>query len=235
MRLLKNSDMELKDTSLISSPNLKGYYRFNSGALTTDSSGQSNTLTNNNTVGEIAGGKWGYAADFGASNTSKYFSLGNDYGLNGQTVSISLWFKMANPSDNVEFFGIFDNTTNTQFYGGYNGTNLSLVRDRVGVGTNIISVAKTLDTGWHHYVGTLSNGGSGGPLELFFDRVSQGTDSVPSGNGSVGQSDEFRIGRGPGSAYMKGLIDDLGVLNKVLSQAEINELFNTPGGFFSLL
>jgi hypothetical protein len=50
--------MELSASTLFSSANLTAYYKFDNGAITTDSKG-SNTLTNNGTVGSVAGGKFG--------------------------------------------------------------------------------------------------------------------------------------------------------------------------------
>ena len=227
--------MELYETSLLSDGNKLAYYRFGSGALTTDSFGNGNTLTNNNTVGEIANGRFGHAADFGPSNTNKYFSLGHDFGRNGQTVSISLWFKMTNPSDDIEFFNLSDETTDTHLYGGYSGTQIYVQRHRVGVAIDTINVNKTMDTEWHHFVVTLQNGGSGGPMILYLDGVNIGNTTVAGTNGSVGTSDLFHIGRGPASKYMKGYMDDVGAFSRVLTAAEVYQLYLSPGNFLAFL
>lgn len=49
--------------------NLIAYYKCNQDALTTDSSGNSKTLSNSG-VAEISSGKFNYGADFGSSGTS---------------------------------------------------------------------------------------------------------------------------------------------------------------------
>src|SRR3990167_2629412 len=86
--------VELQDTYFFFDANLVAYYRFNSGALTTDSKG-SNTLTNVNTVGETASCKFGYAADTGESNSNKLFTIATNLGINGNgDISISFWAKL---------------------------------------------------------------------------------------------------------------------------------------------
>lgn len=227
--------MELQETSLISDANLLFYGRFNSGALTTDSSGDGNTLTNNNTVGETANGRFGYAADFGVANSNKYFSIANDLGLNGQTVSLSFWFKFLDTSAKQEFFQIDDSTTNTQIYAYYESNVFYLQRYRAGVDYDTISTAFTTDTIWHHCVCTLSNGGAGGPMELFIDNVSKGTVSVPSSHGTVPQPNIFEVGVGPSDSYFRGYMDDLAVFNKVLSANEIYQLYVDTGNFLGLI
>jgi hypothetical protein len=226
--------MELFETSLISDPNLLAYYRFNSGALTTDSK-NSNTLTNNNTVGETAGGIFGYGADFGAANSSKYFSISDDLGLNGQTVSIGFWFKFLDTSAKQEFFLLNDSTTNTQLYAYYESSVFYLQRYRAGVDYDTVSTAFTTDLAPHFVVCTLSNGGAGGPMELFIDNVSKGTISVPATSGTVPQPNSFQIGKGPSASYFRGYMDDFSVSNKVLSTAEMNQLYLSPGNFLAFL
>ena len=216
--------MELKDTALATDGNLLAYYRFNTGALTTDSSGHGITLTNNNTVGESVNGKYGYTTDFGSSNSNKFLSIASALGINNQTISVPFWFKKTTASDNVEFFMLTDATTNTMLYGGYTGANIYLQRYRAGVAYETIEVAKTMDTNWHHYCVTMEQGGSGGPMILYYDGVNIGNTTVAGTYGTVGQGNNFWIGRGPGNHYMQGYIDDLAVFNKVLSPTEVSLL-----------
>ena len=54
--------------------NLVAFYKFESGNLTIDSMNNARPLTNNGTVAESASGKFGYCADYGTANSTKYFS-----------------------------------------------------------------------------------------------------------------------------------------------------------------
>lgn len=88
------SAYELTKTILKDSANLKAYYRMEAGALTTDSSGNANTLTNNNTVADGTG-VYGGGADYSASNTNKRLSLSSVFGIaTGANFSMSGWFKL---------------------------------------------------------------------------------------------------------------------------------------------
>lgn len=66
---------------------IKAYYRGESGALTTDSSGNSKTLTNNNTVGE-ASGRFGGAFSLGTSNTNKSMTTTDQLGFTHGSVKV---------------------------------------------------------------------------------------------------------------------------------------------------
>lgn len=218
--------MEIKDLKLATDASILAYYRFSAGALTTDSSGNNITLTNNGTVGSSTAGKFSGCADFGSSNTSKYFSYADDFGRNGQTVSISLWFKKTNASDNCEFFFLSDSTTNTQLYGySPDGSTISVQRYRTGVAYETITKTTTMDTNWHHFCVTMSNSGSGGPMILYYDGINVGNTTVAGTSGNVPQGDNFYIGLGPGN-YTKGYIDDVAVYARVLSFDEVSSIYN---------
>lgn len=73
---------------------------------------------------------------------------------------------------------------------------------------------------WEHYVGTYNNGS----MVLYKDGVQAGTAS----NSYTGVSQTtlpFYVGRGPGGAFFEGRVDDIGIWDRVLTQAEITTLF----------
>lgn len=212
--------MELFSTDLISDGNLLAYYRFNSGALTTDDSGNGNTLTNNNSVGETSSGKYGYAADFGNPNTTKYFSLGNGLGVDlSATASVTCWVKFAaEPAANTQK-DIIDWRSSSGTAGRMilryedSGGTKRLYLDRAGAG---ITYEVTLGTtNWHHIV-VIYNSTA---VKVYLDN-SLVIDTT-AGNAAAG--DVMRIG---GSAYpIPGYMDDVAFFDRVLTTDEISELY----------
>lgn len=205
--------------------NLIAYYRFNSGALITDSKG-SYTLTNNNTVGETSSGKFGYAADFGSSNTSKYLSINSNLGISGVgNLSVSFWVKATSEisSGKRTIFQLVDNKIMFYCLYDYNsGTrNLTFSRLKIGVIDNNIKTNITLGTSdWYHIVLTYD----GSTLTGYVNGSSVGQVSS-SGVGSVSLSNVFVIGQ-ENAQYWSGLVDDFAVFNRVLSATEILNYYN---------
>jgi hypothetical protein len=68
----------------------RGVWHFES--LTADSTSNSYSLTNFNSVGQTTGQLNGQAADFGSGNTNKYLSISNNLGITGGNITMSCWF-----------------------------------------------------------------------------------------------------------------------------------------------
>lgn len=200
------------------------HYKFDSGALVTDSSGNSRTLTNENSVGQTTG-KYEEAADFGSSNTNKRFSRNEDIWNNG-ALSFAAWIKRANTSDPHGFFSAVDTGVDKQLGMVANATQLQGRIFRVGVGYDTISANVNWDTLWHHIALTLTTG-AGGTLKIYLDGEEVGTGSVTNASGSVNQGELYQIGYWDGS-WMEGLMDDVLFTNDVLTPAEIAELASDP-------
>ena len=216
--------IELYSTPLFSDANLVAYYRFSSGALTTDSKG-SNTLTNNNTVGSGTGafGDANGSADFGASNTNKYFSRADALGINLRSAyTITFWVKIstAPTSSTWSFFDMRSNVGGNDgiqnpFYfkpSGLNvGFNLSPTNNApYDLGT----------TNWHML--TISHDGSGN-MASYIDATSFLTGTRVDGGGNS----NITIGANivPGN-FLQGLVDDWAVFSRVLTPTEISDLYN---------
>lgn len=198
--------------------------------LTTDSSGNSRTLTNNNTVGETADGKYGYAADYGDPNTNKTFSRSEDIWANG-ALSFACWVKRGNGTDTHGFFSCNEATTDKQLGGTVGSTSFAFKIFRVGVGYDTVSASVTAGTDWHHYAMTLTTG-AGGTMKIYYDGVEKNSGSVTDASGTTGQADLYQIGHYDG-AYMEGYQDDVAFFSDVLTGREIAELASEPsGGFF---
>lgn len=192
------SALELNSiSSLLTSPNIKAYYRMTSGAITTDSSGQGKTLTNNGTVATTTG-KFGDAADLGTNNSTKSLSIADKLSYAGGAYSVTMWAKMATElaSDGEQYIlaSVNDSASDTilqLIYEKYGNTNTVTFR-RIILGTSIqrASLAVTLGTSAFHLItGTYD----GGTLRVYVDNV-LGTTASSSGSGASAVTDKFSIG-----------------------------------------
>lgn len=202
---------------------LKAYYRFVSGNLTTDTSGNSQTLTNNNTA-VAASDFFGNGADLEASS-SQYFSRAANLGIAGNVpMSVIGRFKLEQEIAS-SFYGIFDHTDNAttrylQLYYDYNSGSRRLVLDNAGTtGTYSVLLSNTP----HTFVVTRNSSNQASLWldgELVISNVSQG---------STGGTTKINIGNGNSSAIpLDGVIGDFAFLSRAISVQEILSL--TYGG-----
>src|SRR3989338_2523425 len=200
-------------------------YAFDEGSGTTieDSSGNNNTGTLTNgptwTTGKIGG-----ALSFDGVND--YVDLGNPLSLRPvNQITISAWI---NPTDvstsktivSKDITGAADYFFRVQGPGGVRCNFEGLVLDLVGnyVLTNV----------WQHlactYDGSIVSIYKDGIL-LSSSAASAVTYSDSGANIKIGRRDE-----GGGGLYFPGLIDDLRIYNRALTEAEIQTDMNTPAG-----
>ena len=223
---------ELYTTSLLNDANLIAYYRFNSGALTTDSKG-SYTLTNNNTVGEGTG-MFGVGADFGSSNSTKYFSRNDAVGL-GQNKTVSLWVKLNQEITSGEwiFFQSYNTTDGRSHNISYqynSGTRrLNFNGDKTDVAAQSFTYNVTLGTSlWHNIVFTFN----GSVLKGYLDGYLVGSlNSTGNGSGAylplIGIGNSLSItDRSPYSNYSSCAIDDISIFSRALSDTEVATLYS---------
>jgi len=224
---------ELKYTSLgalLADANLKAYYRMESGALTTDSSGNSKTLTNVGTVADGTG-NFGGAANFGAANSSKLLKILENLSYEGGAYSISFWVKLNAEiaSGSWRFVEITENTTKTQIIVQYNyngGTrHLYFDRSKSSIIDQSFTYNVTLGTSnWNHIV-FVFNGSN--LLTGYLNGSSIGSVAITAGSGSGTISDALAIGANvDGAVYSSCLIDDVGCFNRELTSGEVTALYN---------
>lgn len=234
---------ELYETPLLNDANLKAYYRFNSGALTTDSSGDGVTLTNNNTVGETASGKFGYAADFGATNTNKNFYANNTLTIDGGALSISMWVKIrTEPATNTNFDLAWQSNNNNKVanilrYIDESGTK-KLRFNRTALGGTAVNSDYTVTLGtsdWQHivltYDGTNIRGYLNGSL-VAGPTAASGVGTGTLTNQGISLGGHINATGNYSSIYM----DDPAFFNRALTATEILDLYNgnyPSGGFFN--
>lgn len=220
---------ELYNKFLYNDANLAAYYRMNSGALTTDSKG-SYTLTNANTVGETASGKFGYAADFGSANSTKHLEYLGAAGYTAwsQAHTMSTWVKRySDISSGTET--IFNRQVDPGAGGGlnyvqyeYNGGTRRIAYKRYDESTTETAyITSALGTEWHHIVFVYD----GTNIVPYLDGVA-GT-PVASNGTSTGTSygNAIKIGDAAGSLYWSGYQDDIAFFNRALTAAEVLQLY----------
>ena len=195
-----------------------------------DLSGNGNNLTNNGST---------YTADrFGAPNAAGQFNGSNQYqvvtnpsfsfGQNGD-FTVSMWFKKPSASYGVLLMsglptgGPFiwnmqsGNTGAFQF-----GTN------RQGMAWAWAQTTHAINQ-WTHAVGTFSNGA----MTLYVNGVVVAT-ATYTHTGATQQTVPLYIARGVSGNYAQADIDDIGVWNRVLSPAEIYDLYQGCGATVAL-
>lgn len=240
--------MQLSDTTLISDGNLEAYYKFESGALTTDSSGDAETLSNVNTVGEGAG-RYGGGANFGSANTDKRFERNSNLGI-GRTFTIGCWVNVntaitTGSWDLVEILN--DNTDNIfEIFYEYNGGTKRIAGQsyKVGGGDAAVKSTYNVDLGagsWHHiafacdgtnqylwYNGTLVAGPTAmaatGANSLD-NRINVGANRVSTGGG---------YGDPGPNRFASAIIDEVFAFSRKLTDAEVMLLASTPAAGNSL-
>ena len=188
-----------------------------------DSTGNGNDLTDNNSVG-YAIGKINSAAVFDGTN---YLSAS----LISQTLSaatISFWFKggaqtfqygaileMVDAGESSEaYLGIYPNPhSDAEGLDIYNGDGW--------LGDSGVNVC---DNAWHHICATIDSSGS---IECYIDGnlVITGSYGQQVNPGTI-----LHIGTNGNGEFLTGLVDEAGIWNRALSQAEIAQLYNSGNG-----
>ena len=212
--------------------NLVAYYKLEDA---NDSYG-SNNLTNNNGVA-FSAGKVNNASNF-VKTSSQILKTSSPLSIDGGTCSFSVWFKLASFPGGVENdFTIFqqENTSSKTYialmYENVGGAYyLRFYRNRTGIDGAVASYQVNLTIGtWYQAVCTYN--GSTGDLFLYLNNV-----NVATANGTGNGAYPDRIGFGIGGVVagirnFDGSVDELGVWTKVLSSAEIAELYNNGNGW----
>lgn len=202
--------------------NLWTYYKFDTGAFTTDSSGQGFTLTNVGSVAEVAG-KYGTAAEFDGTN---YLYGSTDAGqepFNGATTwNACAWISLDNYTSDQAFLHKQAST----FVGFRVIIRPGVPRDilvtagSTNMGFALPSGAFT-DTTWHHVTVRLS---SGNQFRVYLDGEQLGNLTRTTTYTNAG-STALHIGRSSLSAagFLYGRIDDLAIYRntRLLDRGEI--------------
>lgn len=233
-------------TSLTGS-SIVAYYKTDESSGNPADSVGSRTLTNTGTV-TFDAGIINNGADFGSSNPTgtRYLSNTTDnYGIDGGTMSISLWVKMNTEitSGNSQEFvaSLASNTSKVNYrllYFLSGGTTFALDFNRNQPGVANCDANDTIaalgTTNWHYIVFTYD----GSTVTGYLDGTSIGSFSPCTGNGSQALDNGLNLGRnngnasggGGGTSYLAGHEDEIGVWNCALSSTQVTTLYNTGIG-----
>lgn len=218
-------------------PNMDGlvaYWSLNegSGTSTDDNSPNNNIGTLNGGLDSTGwtDGKSGKALQFDGSND--YVNIPNSPTTNFGTgaFTLSTWVRTSSPTNGIiidtsttpstfnqmKRLAIENNGKNIAFYVRSSGGNPDLT---INVGLN--------DGNWHYVVGTYDSN----VRKLYFDGSLVGSDTSAIGNTDTAQP--WRMGSAlGGSVPFTGLMDEVAIYNKALSESEIKQLYSglvSPG------
>jgi len=200
----------------------KGLYRLSDA---NDSSGNSNTLTNNNSVGFVAG-KFGNCADFGTSNTNKSLSRADGLGIDlSATATINCWVKVRGEPGTGASYTIVDLRSMTGTSGRMifryideSGTK-KLYLDRtdtpikydVTLGTTAWYMLTAVYTASNHYI------------------YLNGRQVVSGGSGNAMAGNSLNLG-GNAGVFANIYLDEVVIENRAWSATEIRKHYATATG-----
>jgi hypothetical protein len=199
---------------------LLAWYPFDNNS--SDLSGNNNNAVNNNVsfiddrngIPNAAGSFNGINAWFELATPSFTFAHTDSFTysvwVNKDVQPAAGVFLMVGSNAAGNFISILQGPNNTQF-----GTN------KQQSAWIWATCAHTLNV-WDHYVATYN----AGIMRLYKNGAFEATSTFTHTNVSSANLPLY-IGRGVGGAYFKGAIDDVGIWGRVLSDTEINDLFNS--------
>lgn len=223
---------EIAQTSWFTDTRLKAYYAFNTGALTTDGSGEGHTLTAVSDPAEI-NGVWGKAADL--DGTDAYSATDHaDFRPTGN-FTMGCWVKVLN---NAAAVTLFQSRAQNTFVSGIRLTILAegtvVLFSGLDTGTtngtdysSVISTTVVDNDVWHWCVGTWD----GSYLRIYVDGALDG--EVAWANAPVYNATSYiRVGcgcsAGTNTNFLTGAVDDVFLINgHALSSFEVRNLYDS--------
>lgn len=208
--------------------NLVAYY----GLSDTQDQHSTNHLTNNNTV-TFTTGKVGNAAQF-ASASSQYLSIADNAALSMGDIDMTLiaWvFPTVVGGTTKGIVSKWDNASNKREYQIQINTAGDFLFAVSGNGTALTTVSRTATVDTWQMVVARHNAATN-QIDL---SVNNGTlASTAHSTGIFDSNTQFRIGSivadGGMARFYDGLIDEVGIWKRYLSDAEVTELYNSGSG-----
>lgn len=206
---------KLRNTVLFNNANLKALYEFESGALTTDSSGQGKTLTNNNTATETTG-KYGGGVAF--NGTDQSLTIAEDFNIGATNWSISVW---AKPSSSSQIGGVVAiGNGGSNGFSIYQGNGSGSAGNKIdGHLHGVVWLPSGVDwtgTDFNHVVMTRDTT----TTRIYVNGVHRNSTTATPG----APNDVFEIGK-MASAEWAGSIDEVAIFSSALSADQIKELY----------
>lgn len=208
---------------------LRAHYKLDAASVVADSHG-TNTLTNNNGVGTVAG-KLNEAANFvAASSQSLSIASNADLSFGDEDFSISCWIRPDDVSGSV-VLGKINSDFSTSYGLSFFGGTLSFSVDDGSFMDGVASWGSALSTGtWYHVVCRHN-----ATTNIVSITVNNGTPVTTAyALGSVAGDGAFIIGEnGIGGSFYDGAVDEVCVYGKYLSDEEVAALYGngTPPAY----
>jgi hypothetical protein len=214
------------------------HYKMNDDAANTtieDSAGASlNAVASQNTADMHATGKINGGIEF--NGTSDIIRMNDDTCFIGTntSVSVSLWFKKNGSGDDNQillsksgdgwvtsagFIVAFNQSGNQMDVGCLNGSRL-------------YNSAQPNDDNWHHVVAIFNTKGGSSitNISLWFDGSLKSSSLDYGTFDGIVSTNALRVGSDNGDKHFKGTIDDVRVYTNVLTQSDIEILYNSGAG-----
>ena len=200
-------------------------------SLLTDADGTVNSAT------IVTGAKLGsYCCSFVASSASSGQSINipDNTALDGASgLSVAFW---VNPTELTDRRLLAKGSNSGWEF--LSETTSNTIRWRVKGANDVLytieSTTALSDSTWYHIVGMYDpDGGAGseGSLHVFVDGVDEANITNFSASGIKTNSDDVYLGSNSSpSQYFSGLLDDIGIFNYAISQATIDDLYNSGTG-----
>jgi hypothetical protein len=208
---------------------LQAYWAFDeSSGNATDSSGNSNTLTNNNSATYTTGVLGNAATLVGTSSQS--FSIADNAFVSVVTGwSLSFWFRLdsSQTGGSGSYYSLYGKRTGENGILGYtenvSGTWRLYIASGTGSfsGAQVSGLALSLDT-WYHCVVYYNSSST-----KVYVNGTEYTISLPN---ITDPSSAFQIGAGSGYPTHRGKIDEFGIWDRELTSDDVSSLYNSGAG-----
>lgn len=215
--------------------NLQAYWKLDESSGNAADSHSTNTLTNNNSTA-FAAAKINNGADLEESSSqSLSIADASQTGLDlSGDLSFSLWFKAESFNAGSERPLIAKrvgagNQRSFHFKLGSAGVNIGLLwyTDGNTIGGNLSVVWSPSTATWYHVVVTKSST----TVKFYVDGAQQGADQTGSNATIYNGTAPFELGAFADSPeYWDGLIDEVGVWSRALTDSEVSTLYNGGAG-----
>lgn len=215
--------------------NLVSYWKLDEASGTRADSHGSNNLADNNTVLATTG-KIGNAGNFVAAN-SEYLSIADNPSLSiTGDLSISFWMWTTNtqPAAAQAIVGKHQSVAGGRSYSIYlltyfgNGVvRFAVSSDGNSNASGNMESGALLNSTWYHIVGTYQ----AGVTQKLYVNAGTPIDKGSTEASIIDNASQFAIGAFAGGAnFFNGIVDEVGIWNKVLTADEVTSLFAAGAG-----
>lgn len=217
--------------------NLVSYWELEESSGTRVDSHGSNNLSDISTV-TSATGKQGNAADFEFSNSERLrITDATQTGLDGMTkLSVSAWvYAESHTATYPQIVGKWQEASNRCYALCKVGSAYRFYVSQTGGATiaTVASITAPATGVWHHVVGTFEAGTNN--LKIYVNGTLENSATATSISSIHNGTNSFYIGytdlfASNSAGYWDGLIDEVGVWDKVLTASEVTDLYNSGNG-----